>query len=111
MPLDINQLAPVALWRTEYAVEGGTRVEWTTDVPLKSIWTNSCVRHETLPAATYSALVEELREARAVIDLLIPDWLPESTGEVLQAIHDCADDFAIRLIRARSALAGKAAKS
>lgn len=66
MPLDLNQLAPVALWRTEYAVEGGTRVEWTTDVPLKSIWTNSCVRHETLPAATYSALVEELRAAREV---------------------------------------------
>ena len=54
MPLDINQLAPVALW--------GGDSSWVESQP--SPYGEGYYPYRALPLATYSALVEELRAAR-----------------------------------------------
>lgn len=67
MPLDLDALKPVALWREANFHEDGSPGWWNIhdlggiDIPESfSEWT-------TLPAATFTALVEELRVAREAL--------------------------------------------
>ena len=55
------------------------------------------------PAATareevWKAMVEALEQ-------VVPDWLPESASEAAPVVKECYVDIAIRLVRARRALA------
>ncbi len=113
MPLDINQLAPVALWLTVYSdVASNPKVSlpaWLAEERPEA------VKFAAVTAAQYAALVDELRAAREALAFYadprsyesVVSYRPYRNGATLETVFGPSPVGTDEGKKARTALAGK----
>ena len=54
-----------------------------------------------------AAMREENKRVRGALELLLPDWIGQTSNEIAECLKDCHSEFGIRFTRARAILDGR----